>query len=383
MQPEFFRWNDDSAKLVEADGYIIPGGFSYEDRGRSGMVAARDPVMEVIREQSTKGKPVIGICNGAQVLVESGLIPLSDGLRMSLARNVVAGEATGFLNEWVFITPTCAKDRCATSNWDGPMQLPIAHGEGRFTTKDKDLLTELKTNDQLAFSYCDKEGHVSEDPLVTPNGSVYAVAGICNPEGNVVALMPHPERSKAGDSYFESLRQWIEEKRSYKLKSTNYQLSNSCFDEITTRTAKGTEIFIDTIITNNEERTVEQAARRIVPSLTLKQLKYFAVPKNNPQAVLDSIALFNPNKEIAYIRRGGEFVKWNADAKKEEPTSDLFANAKVLLRRDEPDTGAVTIGGGETGICYVVSGVDAEGIKKPALLEIFANPHASTLEILS
>ncbi|KKW40802.1 MAG: Phosphoribosylformylglycinamidine synthase I [Candidatus Peregrinibacteria bacterium GW2011_GWA2_54_9] len=212
MDALYFRWNDDTEKLKDVDGYFIPGGFSYEDRGRAGMVAARDPLMDFIRSEAKEGKPVIGNCNGAQILVESGLIPLGEQLQMCLARNVVGGEAVGFLNEWVFITPTCARNRCVTSDWEGVMTLPIAHGEGRFVTKDSGLIDELRKNDQIAFSYCDAQGNVSEDPVTTPNGSAFAIAGICNPAGNVVALMPHPERTEGGSPYFVSLKRWVQNK---------------------------------------------------------------------------------------------------------------------------------------------------------------------------
>ncbi|MDD5739429.1 MAG: phosphoribosylformylglycinamidine synthase I, partial [Candidatus Peribacteraceae bacterium] len=210
MEAVFFKWNDSKEKLKDIDGYFVPGGFSYEDRGRSGMVAARDPLLAFLHEENERGKAIIGNCNGAQILVESGLIPLDRGLKMSLARNALNNEAVGFINEWVWITPTCKRDRCATADWEGVMHLPIAHGEGRFTTKDKDVWQELKKNDQMAFSYCDASGHVSDDPVVTPNGSEFAIAGLCNPNGNVVALMPHPERTENGKPYFDSMKRWIE-----------------------------------------------------------------------------------------------------------------------------------------------------------------------------
>jgi phosphoribosylformylglycinamidine (FGAM) synthase-like amidotransferase family enzyme len=86
------------------------------------------------------------------------LIPLDANLRMSLARNAVRHkdtfEAVGFLNEWIWITPTCKRDRCASSDWSGVMQIPIAHGEGRYVTREKDLIQELEKNDQIAFRYC-------------------------------------------------------------------------------------------------------------------------------------------------------------------------------------------------------------------------------------
>ncbi|NOS67123.1 MAG: phosphoribosylformylglycinamidine synthase I, partial [Candidatus Peribacteraceae bacterium] len=334
MEPVFFRWNDDRAKLKDVDGYFIPGGFSYEDRGRSGMVAARDPLMEFIKDEADAGKVVIGICNGAQVLVESGLIPNAEGLQMSLARNAIQTEqgmqGLPLLSEWVWITRSCAKDRCATSAWDGVMQIPIAHGEGRFTTRDADLLSELKKNDQIAFSYCDAEGRVSEDPLITPNGSELAIAGICNPAGNVIALMPHPERAGgAGDAYFASMHEWIASSSARLRRAVTARpsaiIQNS--KELPVRSPKHVEIFIETIITNNEERTVEQAARRIAPSLKLKQWKYLSVPETAVNKILADLTVFNANKERAFIKKGKD-------------GAEFIGKRIVLLRRDIPDTGA-------------------------------------------
>src|SRR3989338_3712003 len=313
MEAVSFRWNDDRSKLKDIDGYFIPGGFSYEDRGRSGMVAARDPLMEFIGQEAEQGKVVIGNCNGAQILVEIGLIPFGKGLDMSLARNVVTGNAVGFLSEWVWITPSCAMDRCVTSGWEGQMHLPIAHGEGRFTTRDKDLLHELKKNDQIAFRYCDEQGNILEDASVNPNGAMYAIAGICNPAGNVVALMPHPERTPNGKPYFDSVKNWIEKNQrnqmSQKMQKTEHDWS------IGERKTAGVEIFIDTIITNNEERTVEQAAKRYVPELKLKQWRYLYLPSGDPAQVLKHIGNFNPNKERAFVRRGTQSSRWNSEQK--------------------------------------------------------------------
>jgi phosphoribosylformylglycinamidine synthase subunit PurQ / glutaminase len=372
IEPLFFRWNDDRAKLQGVDGYVIPGGFSYEDRGRAGMIAARDPLLDFIGREASDGKVVIGNCNGAQILVESGLIPLGTELRMSLAKNVVDTCAMGFLNEWVWVKPTCAKNRCATSNWTTPIHMPIAHGEGRFTTKDRDLLTALKCNDQLAFSYCSEDGNVSEDPFVTPNGSTWAIAGICNPAGNVVALMPHPERTVRGDPYFVSVKKWIERYSKFPVPSS--QLIHRKTMDLLQAQAQEVEIFIDTIITNNEERTVEKVARSIVPSLQLKQLRYL-IPSSDPKQVLGKISVFNPNKEIAYIRRGKEIFRWNANEKNEEQINQHPLRKTMLLRIDEPDT--------QKGICYVCEHISNDDLHNASLLQVFSNSHASTLTRLT
>ncbi len=387
MEAVFFRWNDDPGLLQDIDGYFIPGGFSYEDRGRSGMVAARERIMEFVKAEAEQGKAVIGNCNGAQILVESGLIPLGEGLRMSLARNAIktkqGWQAPGFLSEWIWMTPACTKDRCATSRWKGPMHVPIAHGEGRFTTKDKDLMAELRKNDQLAFSYCDASGQILPDPSITPNGSEFAIAGICNPQGNVVAIMPHPERTPAGKPYFDSLREWIVKKRkTSKTMKTSKRMDT--FPPVIVRKTKGVEIFIDTLITNNEERTVEQAARKVAPTLTLKQWKYFSVPESEVTHVLRDLSVFNPNKERAFVRRGSMLKHWNSDRKREEALHENHQNlfhGISLLRRDIPDTGSGAFGkGSETGICYTCRNVEENMLLTPSLLEIFCNPHAGTLE---
>ena len=387
MEAVYFRWNDDRAKLRDIDAYFLVGGFAYEDRGRSGMVAGRDPLMDFIGQEAEAGKAVIGNCNGAQVLVESGLIPLDKGLHISLARNAISSSkgfhATGFINEWVWITRTCDEHRCATSAWDGVMHLPIAHGEGRFVTKDKDLFAELEKNDQIVFKYCDSEGTLSTDSVVTPNGSTFGAAGICNPAGNVVALMPHPERSPEGGLYFAALKTWLTSKHApvaARPKPGAVPLA-----DITRHQTPLTELFIDTIITNNEERTVEQTARRFSPSLTLKQWKYLAVPENKIEGILRDLTVFNPNKERAYVRSNGILSKWNSDKKTPEKLNDADAqkilSGIMLLRRDQPDTGAEPYGAdAETGVCYACSGIDETTLNDRKLREVFCNPHSSTLE---
>jgi len=384
-----FRWNDAREKLNGVDGYFIGAGFSYEDRGRAGMVAGRDSLFQYLHEESAKGKVIIGNCNGCQALVESELIPLGNGVRMCMARNAIrengGWRSPGFLNEWIWITPSCKRNRCATSDWEGVMHIPMAHGEGRFVTKDPDLIAGLEENDQIAFRYCDQTGKISDDPSVTINGSTDAIAGICNPGGNVVALMPHPERTANGDPYFVSMRKWIEREA-----DRNVMLSevSSAYAERTKskhveslheRDPQPLEIFIDTIIVNNEERTVEQACRRVEPNITLKQFRYLAPKGIAPERILTTISLFNPNKEVAFVRTNGKWKAWNAQDKVLEDASSPLRTI-TLLRRDEPDVGASSVGGGETGVCYSLEGASENMPKK--LREIFANPHASMLQVL-
>ncbi|NSW55013.1 MAG: phosphoribosylformylglycinamidine synthase I [Armatimonadetes bacterium] len=198
---DVFRWNRDAALLAEYDGYIIGGGFSYQDRVRSGAIAAKEPIVNrVFLEVMDKGKPCLGICNGAQVLVEAGMIPgITPGdVEMALAPNFhdPSGRIAGFCCRWVYLRHSSGTCKLTSRMPRGQVwPVPIAHGEGRFTTRIEGLLEKLRENDQIVFQYCDAEGALDESRAVNPNGALANIAGLCNPEGNVLALMPHPERA--------------------------------------------------------------------------------------------------------------------------------------------------------------------------------------------
>jgi phosphoribosylformylglycinamidine synthase len=172
----------DVTDLAGYDAIVLPGGFSYGDYLRTGAMAAHTPVMAAIGAAAAKGVPVLGICNGFQVLLEAGLLPGAMVRNADLAfhcewvRVRVEGRATPF---------TAAADR------KRPLRMPIAHGEGNYHAAP-DLLASLEGEGRVVFRYCDADGQVSA--ASNPNGSVAGIAGICDERGNVVALMPHPER---------------------------------------------------------------------------------------------------------------------------------------------------------------------------------------------
>ncbi len=196
MDGKIIRWNT-KEEIDAYDGFVIPGGWSYEDRIRAGVISAKDPLMEQIKEQAYNGKVVLGICNGAQILVESKMIPgLQNVIQMALAPNINP-LVNGFYCTWVNIKNNGNKKTAfnLALKDNEVLPIPVAHAEGRFTTIDRQLLDQLIKNNQILFRYCDKEGKIEDKFPINPNGSLYNIAGICNKEGNVMAMMPHPERA--------------------------------------------------------------------------------------------------------------------------------------------------------------------------------------------
>jgi phosphoribosylformylglycinamidine synthase len=197
LEAELFRWNEDPELLERTAAVILPGGFSYQDRIRAGVVAAKDRIMEKVSELARAGRPVIGICNGAQVLVESGLIPGIhwERIDLALAPNIMS-DREGYYCNWVFLRAEAS--RCV---WTTPFStgevipVPIAHAEGRFVTENEELFESMKANGQIVLRYCSARGEIDPSFPVNPNGSMDNAAGVCNREGNVLAMMPHPERA--------------------------------------------------------------------------------------------------------------------------------------------------------------------------------------------
>lgn len=195
-------WHKEEAldQYGQDDWIVLPGGFSYGDYLRSGAIASYSPIMNSVKQHANKGGKVLGICNGFQVLCESKLLP------GALLRN----RKQQFICKNVFLR-TETIDSLVTNQMEKAqvLEIPIAHAEGRYFCDDQTLAT-LKSNDQILFRYCDKNGELTDEANV--NGSIDSIAGITNAGRNVFGMMPHPERASEdvlgnddGRQLFESI----------------------------------------------------------------------------------------------------------------------------------------------------------------------------------
>jgi phosphoribosylformylglycinamidine synthase len=201
-----FVWHMED-RLSGFDAVVIPGGFTYGDYLRTGAMAKLSPVMGAVRGFAKAGGPVIGICNGFQILLEAGLLPGA----------MIANESLKFICDYVYIK---SESSTVPFTYELPsksiLRIPIAHYQGNYYA-DRETLAALEANGQVVFRYCDASGNVS--PEANPNGSVGNIAGICSAGRNVMGMMPHPERcseedmgSADGRRLFTSMVRWLKEK---------------------------------------------------------------------------------------------------------------------------------------------------------------------------
>jgi phosphoribosylformylglycinamidine synthase len=190
--------------MFEYDSLVFPGGFSYGDYVRAGAIWAKWLVAKMGKELVTfveDQRPILGICNGFQVLVEAGLLPAFEGITLYPDAALATNHPPGYNCRWINLRHD-SRGKCA-STWKIPngklLRMPVAHGEGRFifaSGREKQNLEKLYENDQLVLRYCTDDGKYAQGAFPTnPNGSFHDIAAICNPDGTVFGLMPHPERA--------------------------------------------------------------------------------------------------------------------------------------------------------------------------------------------
>ena len=192
-------WHKEKS-LPDCNLVIVPGGFTFGDYLRCGSIAANSPIMKDIKKEANKGMPTLGVCNGFQILTESGLLP----------GTLIKNNCLSFLCKTVSLKVNNCNTKFSNKYSENEIiNIPIAHNEGNFFANE-DTLKEIMDGDQIVFRYCDLEGNINLNS--NPNGSIENVAGIINKEGNVLGMMPHPERATCeitkltdGEKLFQSI----------------------------------------------------------------------------------------------------------------------------------------------------------------------------------
>jgi phosphoribosylformylglycinamidine synthase len=310
MNPVEVLWNQPAKQWQDCAGFIIIGGFSYEDRSRAGIIAALDPIMTVLKAQSNLGKPILGICNGAQILVESGLIPgfqnyavhmaLTDNQRIKEGKVVGAG----YYNAWVHLKPS--KNHRANAftrylNNDSVLRIPIAHAEGRFVIPPH-IMSAIESNHLTVFQYGTEEGDIVDEFPINPNGSINNIAAMTNLAGNVLAIMPHPERTPIGDPLFLSMRDYMASNpQGLPPQFLDPIPSEGLFINDFVKSPNTHELIIELMIADNHALSVESTLRKKGIMARIKRQIHWEIACPSEEMLKDILAshlLYNDRKEM-------------------------------------------------------------------------------------
>lgn len=344
-------WNEPSSSLRKYAGYIIVGGFSYEDRSRSGIIASLDPIMDTLKDEAIQGKPVLGICNGAQILVESGLVPgntnLDTVVGLSQNKRVKNGQVvgTGYYNTWCYMKSNGHNNSAfIDKESEGFLSVPLAHAEGRFVMND-DLKRVVEKENLAAYHYCNEGGEVVNDFPINPNGSINNIAALGNMAGNVLAVMPHPERTTNGDPIFRGLNQFLSNEKSFSYRSLKYNSQKITLSPFK-KEKHTTELLISMIIADNEAISVAQCINGLgVGGVVIKKYLHLEIEHDGAldmENIYATDVLFNPNKEFVVDgvekNSGSRFLvreKENIEGRKMKETLQKrfgFLNIKNILK---------------------------------------------------
>lgn len=379
MEPVEFLWNDSAQKLKSLDGYIIVGGFSYEDRSRAGVIAALDPVMKIIQQESEAGKPVLGICNGAQILVESGLVPGLDGQKLGLAltdnKRIKQGKilGTGYYNAWVHMRLSDEFQYNAFTRNLTPNQifsLPVAHAEGRFIIYPA-LLAEMQSQGMCLFQYCDADGNIIDEFPINPNGSIQNIAAISNKQGNVMAMMPHPERTISCDPIFHSMREYIQERNFQKVLPLHY---SPRFSSLKKYHSTAHQLIVDLIITDNQAKSVENVLNHAGIPVQIKRQVHWEIHCDDEtlEKIKASGVLFNSRKEMLLTNKDAHSK--NAAVFLVRPKEDFLAQQKLQQLKNH--FGVNQIQAMQHGILWQVIADNADDVNRVLKTNLLFNPYA-------
>lgn len=300
MQPKNIFWNSAPTALNQCDGFVVVGGFSYEDRLRAGVIASLNPIIQSLSEQAKSHKPILGICNGAQILLEAGLVPGLENKQLGAAlyhniRNINGKRIEGgYYNDWCDVKPMFVSNNHAFTNQFKPEQsinIPFAHAEGRFVLASY-LFEEMCHLEASMFQYVGQN----------PNGSEHHLAAISNTAGNVMAMMPHPERCEAGDLIFKSMCHYIQndvkplEQLFYQVKTIESQIVEYHHSE------NHQTFLVDLIIEDKAAKSLELLLKQNGFDVAVQRYQYWSVDSRLSQNQLydclsETAELFNISKE--------------------------------------------------------------------------------------
>lgn len=368
LNPIDIFWFDDAEKLKGCDGYVIVGGFSFEDRGRSGVIAAHDPLIKKLVIEAQTGKPILGICNGAQILVESGLVPgcvdennqLETVVALAHNRRIVDGKVigTGFYNAWVWVQFEKNK----------PVNIPVAHAEGRFLMSDA-LYDDMQKFNVACWYYVDENGNQHSHFPTNPNGSYQNLAAIGNFSGNIIAMMPHPERSIAGNIVFDQMKNHLTHQKPFHWITKSAQKYRQPLAQ--TQLEKFSKMyFVTLLITDNEAASVQMALQQMNIPIQIQRYRFWGciAEKSDLEKIECSFELWNPQKEIVRTvlptMHNTQFL-WVMDP------DDVIAEQKRIRLREK--SGAHSLTNLKTGVIWQLSGSE-RAIEKAIASHLFFNP---------
>ena len=345
LEAEIYKWNEKKDILDSLDWYVIAWGFSFEDRWRSWVIASIYPIIKILYSASLEWKPILWICNWAQILVESWLVTDSLWPRISLLDNKRIDNSwhllwTWFYHAWPYLKPSKLA-KTAFSNFDSLMHIPLAHAQGRFLIPESEM-----ENIQIVLQYSDNNWNIDPSFPINPNWSDQNAAAIANKRWNVMAIMPHPERSENWNKIFESLKDFLVKWEFKKINKQDLKQSNQI--NFKAKQQFDIEIYTKLLINDNEAISIENALNtdKWVSDLNLNKYKFYWINwiKNKDLKIIEELIFIwefaNFEKEILILKDWEKYTKYWKSNKKTDLLN--FDNSWIRIR-DYDDVASLEI----------------------------------------